>query len=139
MTDQPTLTIPGATDRAPRVSVRDLGDGPIAGAFGVRDRQTRQKRNGEDFLQLSLGDGTGSVRAIAWDEVGERYAVAEPGTVVWVRGEFKLDQRYGATLTIRELRAAEPDEYDLEDLIGVSEVPVERLEDDLRDLIATIQ
>jgi 3'-5' exoribonuclease len=139
MEDQPTLTIPGASAPTARIAVADLGDGPVAGAFGVRGREIRRKRNGEDFLQLLLGDATGSVRAISWDDVGVRGEVASPGAVVWVRGEYKMEERWGATLTIRELRLAEPDEYDLDDLIGSSDVPVDRLEQDLRDLIATIQ
>jgi 3'-5' exoribonuclease len=139
MTDQPTLAIPSVNGRPERVSVRDLSDGPVAGPFGVRDRDRRQKRNGEHFLQLVLADGTGTVRAISWDEVEERHALAEPGSVVWIRAEYKLDQRFGATLTIRELRAAQPGEYDVEDLVGMPDVPVERLEAGLRELIDTIQ
>jgi 3'-5' exoribonuclease len=139
MLDQATLRIPAADGTPDRVRIRDLRDGAVAGAFGVRDRERRQKRNGEHFLQLSLADCTGAVRAISWDDVEDRHRLAAPGAVVWVRGEYKLDQRFGATLTIRELRAAEPGEYEVEDLLGAPEVPVERLEGDLRELIATVQ
>src|SRR2546423_11467002 len=100
MTDQPTLAIPSMNGRAERVSVRELSDGPVAGAFGVRDRDRRQKRNGELFLQLQLADGTGTVRAISWDDVEERHAVAEPGSGVWSRGGYKLPRRFRAPLTI---------------------------------------
>lgn len=139
MGDQPTLTIPALGEAARRVSVRDLAEGTVAGVYGVRQRETRQKRNGEAFLQLSLGDGTGAVRAISWDEVEERYALAQPGTVVWLRGEYRVDERYGATLTIRELRVAEPGEYEVADLVEMPEVPVERLEAGLNELLETIQ
>ena len=122
-----------------RICVRDLAEGQVAGAFVVRDRDVRQKRNGEDFLQLSLADRTGSVRAISWDEVAERRTVCAPGTIVWVAGEFRADERWGATLTIRELRAAESAEYELEDLASAPEAPVERLEAGLRELVSTIQ
>jgi 3'-5' exoribonuclease len=105
----------------------------------VRERETRRKRNGDAFLQLSLGDGTGAVRAISWDDVEERHELARPGSVVWVRGDYRVDERFGATLTIRELRPAEPGSYLVEDLVGMPEVPVERLEADLHDLLSTIQ
>jgi 3'-5' exoribonuclease len=139
MSDQATLKIPAAAPDAPPVTVRDLRDGPVAGAFGVRAREQRQKRNGEPFLQLSLADSTGSVRAISWDDVADRHAIAAPGAVVWVEGDYRLDERYGPTIKVRELRVAEPGEYDVDDLVSAPEVPVERLEADLRDLIATIQ
>ena len=37
------------------------------------------------------------------------------------------------------LRAAEPDEYALDDLLDGPRIPVERMEADLRELIATVQ
>lgn len=122
-----------------RVSVRDLTEGSHATVLALRDYEVRKKKNGEDFLQLRLGDATGQVRAISWDDVDVRRALCAPGAVLWVRGEFKQDQRYGATLTIRELRAADAGEYEVEDLVGMPEVPVELLESDLRELISTIR
>jgi 3'-5' exoribonuclease len=122
-----------------RVAVTALGDGPLATILVVRDAEVRQKRNGEDFLQLNLGDASGTVRAICWDDVSERRALCVAGAVVWVRGEYKDDQRYGPTLTVRELRIAEDGEYEIGDLAGTPEIPLERLEADLRELIATIQ
>jgi 3'-5' exoribonuclease len=139
MAEQPALTLNGARERPAPSRIRDLRDGIVAGVFGVRERERRQKRNGEDFLQLALADATGSVRAISWDEVAERHRIAAPGSVVWVRGDYRVDERYGATLTVRELRAADPDEYEPADLTGHPRVPVERLEADLRALIATVQ
>jgi 3'-5' exoribonuclease len=122
-----------------RVNVRDMVDGQVAGAFAVREREVRQKRNGESFLQLSLADRTGSVRALSWDDVEERREQSQPGSVVWVAGEFRDDSRWGATLTIREMRQADPGEYELDQLASAPEVPVARLEAELRELIATIQ
>jgi 3'-5' exoribonuclease len=139
MGQQSTLVLPGARERPARECVRELRDGPVEGVFGVRDRERRQKRNGEGFLQLALADATGSVRAISWDDVAERHRIAAPGSAVWVRGEYRVDERFGATLTIRELRAAEPEEYEITDLVDRPAVPVERLEADLRALIATVQ
>jgi 3'-5' exoribonuclease len=122
-----------------RVSVRGLADGPVATVLAVRAFEVRRKRNGEEFLQLLLGDRTGQIRALSWDEVPERRALCGPGAMVWVRGEFKDDERWGPTLTIRELRRAEAGEYEMEEFVPTAEVPVERLEAALRELIATIQ
>ena len=52
-----------------RVSVTALSDGPLVTVLAVRDAEVRQKRNGEDFLQLSLGDSSGKVRG---DLLGRR-------------------------------------------------------------------
>jgi 3'-5' exoribonuclease len=42
-------------------------------------------------------------------------------------------------LQVTDLRVAEPDEYVLEDLLDGPRIPVERMEADLRELIATVQ
>ena len=122
-----------------RVSVRDFDEGALATVLAVRDFEVRRKRSGDDFLQMSLGDSTGQVRAICWDFAEEHRSLCEPGNVLWVQGEFKNDQRWGATLTIREMRAAAVDEYSENDFIATADIPVDRLESDLRELIATIQ
>jgi 3'-5' exoribonuclease len=122
-----------------RIAVAALADGPLATVLAVREAEVRQKRNGEDFLQLTLGDSSGTVRAISWDDVSERRAICAAGAVVWVRGEYKDDQRYGPTLMVREVRLAEEGEYEVGDLAGAPEIPLERLEADLRGLIETVQ
>jgi 3'-5' exoribonuclease len=122
-----------------RVSVRDFAEGPVVSVLAVRDFEVRRKRNGEDFLQLALGDRTGQIRAILWEFAEDHRSLCEPGSALWIQGEFKNDQRWGATLTIRQMRAATPDEYDEDDFIAAAEIPADRLENDLRELIATVQ
>jgi 3'-5' exoribonuclease len=149
MSEQFQLTDPALTDGADgngrgavnnaRVGVRELVDGPVVTVLAVRAFEVRRKRNGEDFLQLLLGDRTGQIRALSWDDVAERRALCEPGAMVWVRGEFKDDERWGPTLTIRELRPAEAGEYETEEFVPTAEAPVERLEEALRELVGTIQ
>src|SRR5690242_17683908 len=56
--------------------LRDLSDGDqVNNAFVVRERERRQKRNGEDFLRVVLADKTGTVPAIAWDGVAECFEI----------------------------------------------------------------
>src|SRR3712207_146365 len=51
-----------------KVFVRDLADGArVESPFIVRDVTRRQKRNGDAFLKLQLGDVTGAVEAVVWD------------------------------------------------------------------------
>ena len=45
-----------------KVFVRDLSDGArVESPFVVRDVTRRQKKNGDSFLKLQLGDATGAV------------------------------------------------------------------------------
>jgi 3'-5' exoribonuclease len=122
-----------------KVFVRDLADDQqIESPFVVRDRVRRQKRNGEAFLKLQLADCTGVVEAVAWDDVEEVAAVAVPGAVVVVAGRFCVEQRYGSSITIRSVRPAEPGTFDIADLMDAPPVPVEAMEDRLRELLLTV-
>jgi 3'-5' exoribonuclease len=120
--------------------VRELTDGQsIEQPLLVRESARRTARNGSDYLALVLADRTGSVEARLWDCGDEQAAAAAVGAVVHVSGRFELHERYGAQLAVRALRAADPSEYALADLLDGPTLPVERMEQDLRDLVATIQ
>ena len=131
---------PPADAGAAKVFARDVADGSLVDSvFVVHDRSRRQKRNGDDFLKLKLGDVTGALEGVVWDGVDEVYADAVPGAVVRVSGRFEIDRRYGGCVTIRSLRAAAPGEYEPEDLLDGPPVPFDRMVADLRSLVGTLQ
>ena len=141
--EEPRGPGPAAVPIAPaaeKVFVRDLVDGQsINSVFVVRDRTRRQKRNGDSFLKLQLGDVTGALEAVVWDAVDELFVAAAPGAVVRVGGHFEVDSRYGACVTVRSLRTAEAHEYDSGDLLDGPSLAYDRMVSDLRSLIATVQ
>jgi 3'-5' exoribonuclease len=123
-----------------KLFVRDLCDGQsVDSVFVVRDRARRQKRNGEAFLKLQLGDVTGTVEAVLWERVDELYEHCAPGAVVRVAGSFCVDQKYGSSLTLRHLRHAEPGEYERADIEEGPAHAVEQMIEDLRSLVRTMQ
>jgi 3'-5' exoribonuclease len=134
-------TVAAANGSAPpRVFIRDLADGQqIAAAFVVRGRERRQKRDGSDWLQLVLADRTGRVQAKLWEGVDEVFDLCPAGSIVLVQGRYSIHERYGASITLQALRVAGDGDYDSADLLEVAEIPVERLEGDLRELIGTVQ
>src|SRR5919197_2259820 len=135
--DQPTLD---STALHTKVFVRELCDGArVESPFLVRDAARRQKRNGESFLKLQLGDVTGAVEAVVWDGVDEAAQAAAPGAVVFASGTFTVDARYGACLTIRSVRRAAEGEYDPADLHDGPSTAFDQMVADLRELIGTVQ
>jgi 3'-5' exoribonuclease len=125
---------------AAKLFVRDLVDGQtVDSVFAVRERVRRQKKNGEAFLKLQLGDVTGTVEGVVWDGVDELYERCPPGGVVRVIGNFCVDQRYGSSLIVRSLRAAEPGEYDPLLLEEGPSRPLDQMVADLRSLVGTMQ
>ena len=128
------------TTQAGKLFARDLVDGQAVDAvFVVRERARRQKKNGEPFLKLRLGDASGSIEAVMWDGVDAVEGACAPGSIVRVTGPFVVDARYGATLTLRTLRAADPAEYRHGDLLEGPLQSCGQMVDDLESLIATVQ
>jgi 3'-5' exoribonuclease len=122
-----------------KVFVRDLCDGETVDSFFlVRERIRREKRNGDPFMKLQLGDASGTVEAVCWDCTDELWSSAAPGTIVRVMGPYSVDDRFGKSLTIRGLRAAELGEYELLDLMDGPSASLGQMVEDLRSLIATI-
>jgi 3'-5' exoribonuclease len=123
-----------------KVFVRDLCDGETYDSFFlVRERIRREKRNGEAFLKLQLGDATGIVDGVCWECTDELWSGAAPGTVVRVMGAYSVHAQYGKSLTVRALRPAEPGEYEVLDLMDGPPAAVGQMVEDLRALLATIQ
>ena len=126
----------GADQRA----LRDLADGEeISAVFVVRERELRQKRNGEDFLRVVLGDRSGTVPGIAWDAVAECFEACAPGAIVVVTGRFSVHPQFGKQIKLSSVRPAQPHEYEREELAEGPPKPIETLEGELRDLLETIQ
>jgi 3'-5' exoribonuclease len=121
-------------------ALRELSDGDeVAGAFVVRERERRQKRDGDHFLRVVLGDRTGTVPAVAWDGVAEHFEICAPGSIVLVRGSFAVHPQFGPQIKIAAVRPAGPGEYDAEQLREGPARSLELLEADLRELIETVQ
>src|SRR5215212_4204196 len=116
-----------------KVFVRDLEDGRrIESPFIVREVTRRQKRNGDAFLKLKLGDVTGAVEAVVWDGVDAAREAAELGSVVIAAGAYSVDAKYGACLTIRSVRPARAGEYEPADLHDGPTISYEQMVADLR-------
>ena len=89
--------------------LRELSDGDqVSGAFVVRERDRRQKRNGEHFLRVVLADKTGTVPAIAWDCVAELFEACAPGSIVLVRGSFSIHPQFGRQIKLAAVNPAGP-------------------------------
>ncbi len=145
MIEQTTLNAGGATEAAAngnghRTSIRDLADGEALDmVFAVRDRDLAKKRNGDDYLRLKLGDSTGVVAAICWEDAPRCFEVATPGAVVRIAGRYSVSPQYGPQIKIDSIATAEAGSYDAEQLGAAPETPIERLEEDLRGLLETVQ
>jgi 3'-5' exoribonuclease len=100
-----------------KVFVADLIEGePVTSFFLAKEIQVRQRRSGEPYLTLVLGDRTGEVSAVMWEGVEEARGDLSEGDIVKVQGVLGTYQRE-RQLTLTRLRKAAPAEIALEDYL----------------------
>jgi len=81
-----------------RVWIKDLRAGSdLEEIYAVRAADIRQRRGGGPYLAAVLGDRTGEVTALVWQNVDRVRGVLERGNVVRVKGQV---QRYNQQLQI---------------------------------------
>jgi 3'-5' exoribonuclease len=120
--------------------LNELSDGmEIDQVLLVREAERRQRRDGGDYLRLQLGDRTGAVVCMVWEELVEVEELALAGTPVRVRGRYTVHPRFGSQINLRELERAVPGSYSPEDLNDGPARAVEQMESEVRELVETIQ
>jgi len=105
----------------------------------VREHELRTRSDGSRYLKLTLADRTGCVAAVVSDDLIEPARGCGTGAPVRVAGRFGIHPRHGAQIQVTTLRAARPDEVEMRELVTGPPVAPERMEADLRELVATIQ
>jgi 3'-5' exoribonuclease len=120
--------------------IREVTDGTdLDQVLLVREVDKRVKRDGGEFLRLTLGDRSGHVVAMVWDEVADVAPLVEAGRPVRVIGRYVVHPRYGPQVNLRALAPPEPGSYELDDLLDGPQRSCEQLEGDLRELVATVR
>jgi 3'-5' exoribonuclease len=120
--------------------VNEFSDGTeIDQVLLVREAERRQRRDGGEYLRLQLGDRTGAVVAMVWEELAGIAELARTGAAVHVRGRYTVHPRFGPQINLRGLAEAVPGSYAPEDLLDGPARGAEQMEEEVRELLATIQ
>jgi 3'-5' exoribonuclease len=120
--------------------LNELTDGAeIEQAMLVKEAELRRRRDGGDYLRLVVGDRTGSVPCMVWEELEETLSLARAGAVVRVSGRYVVHPRFGPQINLRGLAAAAPGSYAESDLSDGPTRDVGQMELEIRELVGTIQ
>src|SRR6185437_11381113 len=89
------------------MQVRELREGSrVAGVLLLRAVDVRRRREGEEYLKLTLGNRTGILPAVVLDDVSEARAACRAGEVVHVVGVFSVHPTHGGRLVVETVRRA---------------------------------
>ena len=110
----------------------------ITANFLVRSKEIRQKKTGEVYLSLLLGDRTGEVDAKMWDNVAEVLDTFDRDDFVKVKGLVQVYQNR-PQLTIHKMRRLDESEINFVDYFPCSERDPNEMWSELRGLVAAME
>ena len=106
--------------------------------FVARDRKQAYKKDGDPYLSLVLVDRSGSMRAVAWDNVPLISKAFAAGDYVRVRGDVR-EYRDTLQVVVRGLERANPAEVDATDFLPATERDVDKMLDQLIHTSQTVE
>jgi 3'-5' exoribonuclease len=120
--------------------VSDLKDGQaVESLFLVCEKEVRiAARGNTSWLQLELGDRTGSISAKMWESFEPLLATFESGDVVRIRGRAKL-YNGRLELTLDQITPVPENSYDLADFLPHTKYDIEALYAGLLSAIALVR
>ncbi len=122
------------------VPLSDLKPGSeVDQVLAVKRVERSTARNGRPFLRVLLGDRSGAVRAMVWEEVEAIEELLSSGRPVRVRGQYAVHPDYGPEIRLSEISPAAPGSYSEEELGGAPGRSVAELERELRELLASLR
>lgn len=119
--------------------VKDLKGGErFDGVLVVRSAQPRETKAGKPFLKLEFGDSSGTIAANIWDSTDSDAQLYRPGAAIRITAAVDEHERWGRSLKVIDAVAADEGSYDPSELYDGPPTPVETMEAELRELIATV-
>lgn len=112
-------------------------DQVITSSFLVCSKEIRQKKTGDPYLSLLLGDRTGELDAKMWDNVAEVMETFDRDDFVKVKGLLQIFHNR-RQLTIHKIRRLEDSDVDFTDYFPASARDPEEMWQELRRFVAEI-
>src|SRR5688500_3162078 len=109
----------------------------VTATFLVQQKDVRQKKTGEPWLALILGDRTGEIEAKMWDNVAEVVDTFERDDFLRVRGMLQVHHNR-LQLTIHKLQRQGEDTIDPIDFFPASTRNLEEMYAELRQVVASV-
>jgi 3'-5' exoribonuclease len=120
--------------------VNELCDGmEVDQVLLVRQAERRSRRDGGEYLRLQLGDRTGAVSAMVWEELLEVEELVRAGEPVRVSGRYIVHPRFGPQINLQCLEPAAPGSFDPRDLQDGPARELSQMEAEVRELLETVR
>jgi len=134
-----TLSQESLFEKTSKVFVQDLKPGDTADSVFAVTHMALKTYAGGRFIQLKLGDCTGRMAAVLWNDAETVYTQFQVGDLVHVRGPVEI-YREKPQLAIRKIKKIEDtDSLDPDDFLPSSDINVEHYQEALKRLAETVE
>ncbi len=110
---------------------------PVTGMFLVHSKEVRQKKNGEPYLSMVVGDRTGELDAKMWDNVAEVLDTFDRDDFIRAKGVLNVYQNR-PQLTIYRLQRVAEQEINPADYFPVSERDLEEMYAEVEGVVSGV-
>lgn len=111
---------------------------PVTACFLVHSKEVREKKTGEPYLSLMLGDKTGKIDAKMWDNVAEVLEAFDRDSFIKVKGSVQLHMNR-PQLTIHKLRLMPDHEVEFADFFPATLRNVDQMWAELRGIVSQVK
>jgi 3'-5' exoribonuclease len=123
------------------ISVKDLKAGDVVlQFFELKSKEVRKTRSGQDYLDLAVGDATGSLAAKVWSDALRKWGQDfDPGDFVKIEGRIEIykDRNQMIVEKIRKVDNSEVPDPAI--LVRSTEADTDALFEDLKETAASLQ
>ncbi|RZU40110.1 3'-5' exoribonuclease YhaM family protein [Edaphobacter modestus] len=106
----------------------------VTSYFVLSSLQVRERRQGGQFLTITLTDKTGSMPAVMWEDFADSIAVCSEGCYVKAQGQVTRYQNK-FQMALQRLRFAAETEIDPTDYLPITRFDIDEMWDELRGYV----
>jgi 3'-5' exoribonuclease len=106
--------------------------------FVLSEKNLSQKKDGNNFLNVSLSDKTGTLKGVVWDNVDQITAGVTSGDFVYIKGTVN-EYKGTLQLVIKKMEAFSADEVDPADFLPMTRRNIEDMFDRILKITASIE
>ena len=106
--------------------------------FVLRKKELKETFEGQRFLKLELGDKTGRIDGVAWDNPEDLYDQAETGDIIKVKG-WVTTYKEVPQIKVERLKKASEGETDIADFLPSTDKDIDALFREFEKVSATIE
>jgi len=110
----------------------------VEDTFVLAEKRLAQKKDGANYLTLQLSDRTGSLSAVAWDNVEKLGSVAAAGDFVRITGSVG-EYRGALQIIVKEMTAEDPSSVAAADFLPATGQDVDQMFDRLVRMVQTME